>query len=313
MVEIVQARAIRSTRESGLKKPWAPSGQRVHRDDAAWLRWYFSDPPIAGSGQNSGSVLGLQLQRAESLAVELRDCKHCGTTGMAPRDGRVYASALKRYARARAKQLKLRIVHASTLQAWRDLGMKSFVSQAEIATELPDRLTRPCRRCGGTGLLDRRRRRRNGAQTARPTGNSKPLGVRDAHHAVDEWGLASYGMISRRLLSVRRSSELAAYALRAYYEPGGGNEGALWPLTPAGTDYVARLPNQFGLSGDELLHSERAANRTTPTPLRTAALAAIARQTSQLWDHACGVWGAVARADPLDVPPDWLARFWGGG
>lgn len=288
----------------GVDSGLAPLSKGVHRieaSDAQELYWYFSDPLVAGMGGDSGSGFGAILARAELFAVRMRPCKRCGGdpqtdkagTGFQHKDGKRYATELKRFQKTEAKRMGLRLVDAGSVEGWRALGIPAATAE-QIAEQLPDKLTRRCKRCAGEGLVAARPPR-SGVQTARPTGSSKQGGGHGVGNFGDETALQRYGWISRMLSRVHQQSAEARAALGCYYAPGSEGIAGLWPLTPSGKGFFLSLENPHNVSPDELLHSEREAQRQNPKLERTMAFAAIARETAELWSRACYAWNQARK------------------
>lgn len=281
-------------------KPEPVSGvRRIHASDAGELRWYFSDPQIAGIGGSGG--LGAMLERAAVMAIQLVPCTRCGGdretdrpgTGACARDGGGYGKALERHWRAEAKRLGLRLVaDVETARGWRDLGVKAVAGE-EIAQHLPDKMTKHCYKCDGSGMTQRRRSNRGGAVTARATGSSVH-GNPDAMHWIDEAGLARYGRITRQLDQVGKRSHGALAALSVYFGPQGGSAAALWQLTAEGRRFIERTANAHHLSAEELMQNEREAHRMSPSVERALMFSRIAREAAEVWDAACAAWLDVA-------------------
>jgi hypothetical protein len=276
------------------------ASNRIEAADATELRWYFSDPPIAGVFTESS--FGAQLERAELFGLGGRPCTKCGGdrqrgtlgTGFAPKSGKGYRGELQRYRRREAQRLGLRMVPFDAVQGWRDLGIKA-ASPEEIAAWLPDNLVRECPACHLVGWVQGRPRR-GGPQTARPTGSSIQVGAREPSGSVNETALARYGRLSRLLEAVRHRSELARGALEVYYGPGGGSVTCLWALTDPGREYALSLPNPFHVSARQLLDNERSAQTESPSTERAKRLGPVARAASNLWDHASETWNLVVAA-----------------
>jgi len=274
------------------------SSIRIDADDSRELYWVHTDPLVAGAGSNSG-CFGAMLARAEMFAVKMYPCKRCGGdkhsdragTGSCHRDGRTYAVELRKYRRAKAKELKLRLVATSECAAeWRALGIPA-ASGEEIAEELPERLTKHCQRCSGTGMVPGRPPR-SGPQTARPTGSSKG-GNNEPSVMVDEGALQRYGRMSRLLAEVHRRSAEARAAIGIYFAPGSEGIPGLWPLTEAGRKFVSGLDNPHKLNPFELLHSEREAQRQNPNAGRAIVFGSIARECAECWHRTCKTWNDV--------------------
>src|SRR5690606_5464737 len=141
-------------------------------NDSAELRWYFSDPQIAGVG--TGSNMGLMLERAALMAISLVPCKRCGGsveedrvgTGYCARGGGSYEKALERHRKELAKKHGLRYCpSAEVASEWKRLGIQKVASPEELAEELPPELTKRCLKCEGTGMVQRRRNGHTGPQT----------------------------------------------------------------------------------------------------------------------------------------------------
>lgn len=280
----------------------APTGnQRISADDSSELRWYFSDPQIAGVG--TGSNMGAMLERAAIMAIALSPCNKCGGsrdtdspgTGYCARAGGAYQKALDRYRRAEAKKLGLRLCSdRETAEEWKRLGIAKVATGEDIAQELPDHLTKRCQKCEGTGMVQRRRNNRGGPQTVKATGSSVN-GNPDAMHWVDEQALARFAGVGRKLDRVMAVSRMARACLGVYYAPGGGSIGSLWRLTEEGQRFIRVTPNPQDVAPEQLMQNEREDNRQHPTAERTAMFSKIAQQSAELWDQACRTWNEVVR------------------
>jgi hypothetical protein len=280
----------------------APVGKRIDAADARELRWYFSDPAIAGVG--SGGTLGAMLERASVMAVQLVPCARCGGdratdkpgSGWCAKGGGNYQKALKRYWRDDAKRRGLRLcADIESAQGWRKLGPEyaKFVAGEEIAEALPDNLTKRCVQCEGSGMVQRRRNNRTGPQTVKSTGSSVH-GDPDAATWIDEQALARYGSIARLLDRARERSLLARAALAVYFAPAGGSIGSLWPLTDEGRRFWEETPNPQRVPPEALMQNERESNRVSPSVARTVMFSKIARQCADVWDETCAVWAQVS-------------------
>lgn len=280
---------------------------RIPIDDAKRLRWYFGENMIAGIA--IASDMGIMLERAALMALRISPCRTCGGdpktdqpgTGNAPRKGS-YKAALDKWHREQARQAKA-IYCATRAEAERlELVAGGFLEPGEkrakivcgedLGNELPERVTRQCPRCQGTGMRERRANNRGGAVTARPTGSSQ-TGNPDAMHAIDEAALELWSRTSRDLEDVCTESALARVALQMYYSPGGGSAASLWRLTEAGDRFLEREPNPHKIRPDQLLENARSAQATEPTRSRTEMFSAIARESAEVWDLACATWVRV--------------------
>lgn len=272
---------------------------RISAEHARELRWRFSDPPIAGVF--SESSFGAQLERAALFALGTRPCTKCGGdrkkerpgTGWAPKEAGSYEANLRKFRKAEAKRLQfkergIRVCDASAVAGWRELGINA-ISPEEIASELPQRLVRPCPTCELSGWVPGRPKRR-GVQTARPTGSSVRTGAREPSGGVDEQALARYGRVSRWLELVAGESPISRVALEIYYRRDGGTALDLAWLTPAGVSFLADAENPLGLTPDALLSNARDEQRKYPSAERGKHLADIARESAELWDSACEAW-----------------------
>jgi hypothetical protein len=280
----------------------APAGNyRINAEDSTELRWYFSDPQIAGVG--TGSNMGIMLERAAIMAIALSPCNKCGGsrdddrpgTGYCARIGGTYQKALDRYRKMEAKKLGLRLcADRAAADEWKRLGITKVATGEDIAQELPDHLTKRCQKCEGTGMVQRRRNNRSGPQTVKATGSSVN-GNPDAMHWVDEAALARFASVGRKLDRVATVSPLARACLGAYYAPGGGSIGSLWRLTEEGQRFLRVTPNPQEVAPDQLMQNEREHNREHPMAERTVMFSKIAQQSAELWDQACRTWNEAAR------------------
>lgn len=283
--------------EQDSKRP--TSGHvRIAEDDSRELRWYFSEPMIAGVG--SGGSLGAMLERAAIMAIALVPCRRCGGSsaddrpgsGYCPKGGGNYQKALARYWKDQAKQMGLRLVDSlETAEGWRKLGVKATYG-GEIAEDLPPHMTKRCQRCEGSGMVQRRRNNRGGPQTVKATGSSVN-GNPDAMSWIDEQALARYATVTRKLDRVRERSATARAALAIYYRPGGGSIGDLWVLTDEGRRFYEQTKSAQDMAPDALMANERELQRVSPTVDRTLMFSRIARESAEVWNEACAVWAEV--------------------
>lgn len=295
---------------------------RIPRLHLRKLRWFFSNPPLAGVGRNGGTF-GRELDRAWLFGFQTYPCARCNGnvwsnrpgTGRCPRrhkdlnpTGRSsYRSVLRRFRIAEAKRMGVRLVAEEAVDGWRELGVPA-VSAEWIAVELPPELTQWCRWCRGSGMLERKPRR-NGPITAQPILKNQPRGRSGATGLDEEMDLERYGLLSRALQRVTDRSELARSALELYCAPENrAGMAALWPLTQAGPLFLRSLDNPRELSPSALLAEVRAAQAKDPDPDWSLALGAIARETAGIWDYTGAVWNVVVAGAPdlaAELDLDW--------
>jgi hypothetical protein len=273
---------------------------RIPHRHAQDLHWYFEEHSIAGVA--IASDMGVMLERAALMAIRLVPCKSCGGspmydrpgTGNCPRRGS-YASALRKWHVKQAEELGRKLVPLeSDIAAWVavKVGLSTFVSSEALGSELPDDLTKFCKKCQGTGMLERRQSQNPGNVTARPTGSSSH-GNPDAMHDIDDEGLQRWGRINRQLEDVCEESPLARVALGMYYGPGGGSISCLWQLTEPGDLFLANTPNPLKLSPEQIMSNARDEQAKEPSEWRTRLFSALARECGKVWDHACATWVKV--------------------
>jgi hypothetical protein len=277
-----------------------PALVRIPHGQARDLHWYFEEHSIAGVA--IASDMGAMLERAALMAIRLVPCKACGGsplldrpgTGNCPRRGS-YTSALRKWHLKQADSMGRRLVPTEAdIASWAavKVAVDTFVSSEVLGTELPDDLTKFCKKCQGTGMLERRQSQNPGNVTARPTGSSSH-GNPDAMHNIDDEGLQRWGRINRQLEDVCEESPLARVALGKYYGPGGGSISCLWELTESGDRFLANTPNPLKLSPDQIMGNTRDEQAKEPEEWRTRLFSALARECAKVWDHTCATWVRV--------------------
>lgn len=195
---------------------------RLSFEDGRELTWYLCRP-----GTGLASSFGMQLERAMGKTGWV-PCLTCGGkrainkpgTGRRPMSNKSYREAIRDWRRKELERLGLLISEGPIAAALEELGRRTITkSQAEAAfAELPESMTRLCKRCGGTGMLHSWLHSKT-VLTARPTGSSKSTGA-SAHVSMADPDLERFGRVSRRLRHVRLTTARGAVALEAYYAGG---------------------------------------------------------------------------------------------
>lgn len=280
---------------------------RIPTKDAVDLRWFLDNPPIASIASSS---FGASLARAGLFGYGSTPCLRCGGdrrrgragTGFSPRSGKPYRKELAAYRRNHLSALGLRLVRDAEkvrrtveLMAILDvdgavpLRMVTTDQAQDLVPELPLELCLPCRSCDCRGVVPRATHARR-TVTARPTGNSVPVGGSEAAANVDGAALIRYGRVDRRLAKVETLYPGARVVLETYYDPSGGDLTCLWLLTPGGQAVLEHAPNPMKLPPALLLHNDREAQKQAPDEARRARHARASREASELFDRGCRAW-----------------------
>jgi hypothetical protein len=287
------------------------SPSRIPTADATDLRWYFRNPSLVVVPESGFSG---QLERAAAFSFGVMPCLKCGGSRAEPeRDGSGwqptgklaklgYLAALKQCRAEAAKKAGLLVVSARTAEVmtlftgFEGAEKVKTISEpmlAELVPYVPDHLCIKCKRCLGTGVVERRTGKSKSI-TARPTGGSMEGGGDAPEVSIDTEGVVRYGKVSRVLELVARRRLWDRLAIQVYFSDGGGSVLALWPYTKSGGKLLSQVPNPDGLPPGAVFEQERR-RRHESGYTRAKQLAAVEREASERWDNACRNWNEAAK------------------
>jgi hypothetical protein len=148
-----------------------------------------------------------------------------------------------------------------------------------------------CQTCSGTGWISRWRGSARRPVTVNFTGQ-QPTSVGNASTGGSDL-IAFMGAIGRKRAKLRAHDPIAEAALERYYSPDGGDESALWDLTPAGRELLAG--NTKELAPSVYFAALRLAQESNQDQLMARRFRTCETQARKLRDRMRRAWHEVTQ------------------
>lgn len=268
------------TRESFEPPRVAIEVPPIPKEDERDLQWYFAEERHDSVSLGGGSNFNAMLERMELLSKVARACVDCGgVREVLDEEGRViveeqggsgFVTGSKAF-REYVRMGKICRVPYSR-KAWVDANAQGDMT---------------CSKCQGKGWKLGARRDSKRKPTVRITGQM-PRSISATKASGGDASLARLGMVGRKRAAVRQADPLAEAALESFYSPDGGNEEALWWLTPAGQELLEA--NHRGVPHQAFFRTLKRHQAATPCPMTERRLRVAREQAHRLRARMNRAW-----------------------